>query len=177
MPHEAGGRRYRTSAAREHAAHFPQTADLAARTAEIIELLEILWERRRDISPAPVSAAQLRVLYILERDECLNVGGLAAALGASAPSTSRLCDRLEALGFVARSPNSANRREKDLRLADAGRAHLRQLRLWREAELQKTIAAMPPEAQVDLLRGIQAFRTASRDAPRASEEGPDAASA
>ncbi|MEE4540429.1 MarR family transcriptional regulator [Streptomyces sp. V4-01] len=177
MAQEAGGWRHRASVVRDHGGPSPQSADLAARTGEIIELLEILWERRRDISPAPVSAAQLRVLYILEREECLNLGGLAVALGASAPSTSRLCDRLEALGFVARSPNEANRREKDLRLAEAGRAHLRQLRLWREAELQKTIAAMPPEAQVELLRGIQAFRTASLGAPRASGEGSNAASA
>ncbi len=46
----------------------PQETAQAAR--ELIELLEVLWERGRDmVSSTPVSASQLRVLYSLDREE------------------------------------------------------------------------------------------------------------
>ncbi|MER7112480.1 MarR family transcriptional regulator [Streptomyces sp. NPDC000229] len=47
--------------------------------------------------------------------------GLGEVLGSTPSSVSRMCDRLEALWFVARSPSSASRREVELRLTGRGR--------------------------------------------------------
>ncbi|MEU7568612.1 MarR family transcriptional regulator [Streptomyces fradiae] len=135
-------------------------ADTAARAAgEVIELLEILWEHGREmVSPAPVSATQLKVLYALEREDGINLRTLCELLGSAPSSVSRLCDRLEALGFVERFPSSVSRRELELRLTGRAKAYLGDLRARREDVLKATIAAMPPSARASLLEGLHGFR-------------------
>jgi len=85
----------------------PEPQEVARVTSEAAELLEVLWGRA---STAPVSASQLRVLFILEHNEGINLRTLADALGSTPPSTSRLCDRLQAVGFVERRVAVMSRR-------------------------------------------------------------------
>ncbi|KAB8168873.1 MarR family transcriptional regulator [Streptomyces sp. 3MP-14] len=135
--------------------------DAAHAAAEVIELLEVLWERGRDAaSPAPVSASQLRVLYVLERDEGINLRALGEVLGSAPSSVSRLCDRLQAVGFVEREPSPASRRELRLALTPSGRRFLAELRARREQELNAAVAAMPPGARRALVEGLAGFRAA-----------------
>ncbi|MFJ6694877.1 MarR family winged helix-turn-helix transcriptional regulator [Streptomyces sp. NPDC091272] len=138
------------------------TADAAARAAcEVIALLEVLWEHGRDaVSPAPVSSSQLRVMHILERAEGINLRTLGDVLGAAPPSVSRLCDRLEALGYVKRSASEVSRREVELRLTAPGRTYLRDLRARREEALVAAVATMPVAAREALVHGLGEFRTA-----------------
>ncbi|OEJ97654.1 MarR family winged helix-turn-helix transcriptional regulator [Streptomyces thermolilacinus] len=133
----------------------------AARTAgEVIELLEMLWEHGREmVSPAPVSATQLRVLYALEREDGINLRTLSELLGSAPSSVSRLCDRLEALGFVERFPSSVSRRELELRLTSPAKAYLGDLRGRREEVLTASIAAMHPSTRASLLEGLRGFRS------------------
>ncbi|MCX5203280.1 MarR family transcriptional regulator [Streptomyces sp. NBC_00237] len=127
----------------------------------MIALLEVLWERGRDaVSPAPVSSSQLRVMHILERAEGINLRTLGEVLGAAPPSVSRLCDRLEALGYVKRSASTVSRREVELRLTAPGRSYLRDLRARREEALVAAVAAMPPTARGALVHGLGEFRAA-----------------
>jgi DNA-binding MarR family transcriptional regulator len=140
-----------------------QTATVAAAgiACEVIALLEVLWERGRDaVSAAPVSTSQLRVMHILERDEGINLRTLGEVLGAAPPSVSRLCDRLEALGYVKRSASAVSRREVELRLTAPGRAYLRDLRARREEALVAAVEAMPPDARDALVHGLGEFRSA-----------------
>lgn len=135
----------------------PQDAASAAR--EVIELLEVLWEHGRDsVSPAPVSSSQLRVLYVLERADGINLRTLGGLLGAAPPSVSRLCDRLQALGFVERAQSRVSRRELTLRLTGAGRAYLADLRDRREEALTAVIAHMTGPARARLVEGLSDFR-------------------
>nr|WP_230424274.1 MarR family transcriptional regulator [Streptomyces radicis] len=137
------------------------SARAASELSEVVELLEVLWERGRDAaSPAPVSSAQLRVLYIIERDEGINLRGLGALMGAAPSSVSRLCDRLQAVGFVERGTSRASRRELELRLTPGGRRFLAELRARREEALTAAIAAMSPAARGALVEGLAGFRTA-----------------
>ncbi|MFJ7969631.1 MarR family winged helix-turn-helix transcriptional regulator [Streptomyces sp. NPDC096324] len=127
-------------------------------TAEASELLEILWGRA---STAPVSASQLRVLFILEHDEGINLRTLADALGSTPPSTSRLCDRLQAVGFVERAPSATSRRELRLFLSPQGRSFLAELRARREEVLEAVLAQMPAAGRAALVEGLAAFCAAA----------------
>ncbi len=123
-------------------------------TSVAAELLEVLWGRA---STAPVSSSQLRVLFILEHNEGINLRTLADALGSTPPSVSRLCDRLQAVGFVERAPSSSSRRELQLRLSGRGSAFLRDLRARREKELSAVVEQMPAARRAALLDGLEAF--------------------
>lgn len=129
--------------------------------SEVIELLEVLWEHGRDaVSPAPASTSQLRVLYTLDREEGINQRSLGEVLGAAPSSVSRLCDRLQALGFVERLPSPVSRRELELWLTPQGQAYLRDLRARREEALHASIAAMPTATRNALVEGLTGFRHA-----------------
>ncbi|GGY77072.1 MarR family winged helix-turn-helix transcriptional regulator [Streptomyces omiyaensis] len=137
----------------------PQQTAEAAR--ELIELLEVLWERGRDmVSATPVSASQLRVLYSLDREEGISLRTLGELLGSAPPSVSRMCDRLEALGFVRRLPSPVSRRQLELHLTVHGKAYLRGLRAQREEALLAVIAGMSPTSRKALLRGLAGFQEA-----------------
>ncbi|MGH3118048.1 MAG: MarR family winged helix-turn-helix transcriptional regulator [Streptomyces sp.] len=131
----------------------------AQAACDIIELLEVLWEQGRDaVSSSPVSSSQLRVLYFLDRDEGMNLRKLGELLGAAPSSVSRLCDRLQALGFLERAPSPVSRRELELHLTRQGKDYLGHLRLRREEALTATITAMPPKARAALLEGLKGFQ-------------------
>ncbi|MEU7280016.1 MarR family transcriptional regulator [Streptomyces sp. NPDC045431] len=137
-------------------------AALAAR--EVIELLEVLWNKGRDMtSPAPVSSSQLRVLYILDRDQPINLRTLGEVLGSAPSSVSRMCDRLGALGFIERTPSAASRRELELRLSSRGENYLKNLRARRQAALAAVLSAMPASQRAALATGLSGFRLALED--------------
>ncbi|MEV0552632.1 MULTISPECIES: MarR family winged helix-turn-helix transcriptional regulator [unclassified Streptomyces] len=127
-------------------------------TSEAAELLEVLWGRA---STAPVSASQLRVLFILEHHEGINLRTLADALASTPPSTSRLCDRLQAVGFVERRPGATSRRELRLYLSRRGSAFLVDLRTRRERALQSVLEHMPAAQRTALMEGLVAFCAAA----------------
>ncbi|MFI2781289.1 MarR family winged helix-turn-helix transcriptional regulator [Streptomyces sp. ALB3] len=139
-----------------------RSRDAAREGSEFVELLEVLWEHGREAVPTgPVSPSQLRVLYTLDRADGINLRMLAEALGSASPSVSRLCDRLQATGFVERAPSPVSRRELELRLTSHGKAYLVDLRMRREKVLMSTIDAMPAKARRSLLEGLRGFRNAA----------------
>lgn len=133
---------------------YPPPDHVARVTSEAAELLEVLWGRA---STAPVSASQLRVLFILEHTDGINLRTLADALGSTPPSTSRLCDRLQAVGFVERRSSTSSRRELRLRLSARGRTYLGELRARREEALRSVLEQMSPVHRTALLEGLEAF--------------------
>ncbi|GHA30182.1 hypothetical protein GCM10010329_61730 [Streptomyces spiroverticillatus] len=143
------------------AAAHPAGGAAAGVAREVVEQLEMLWERGRDAVPtAPVSTSQLRVLYILDERDGINHRELGRRLGARPSSVSRLCDRLQAIGYLHRSFSSTDRREVTLGLTSLGRGYLGELRAHREQELASTLAAMTPQELDALTRGLTAFRKA-----------------
>jgi DNA-binding MarR family transcriptional regulator len=140
-------------------------------TTTAVELLEVVWGRA---STAPTSASQLRVLHILEHHDGINLRTLAESLASTPPSTSRLCDRLQAAGFVERVLSAQDRREVRLRLSGRGRAFLADLRARRERELRKVLADVPADKRVALLEGLEAFCAAA--ATQIHDDAPDSGS-
>jgi len=141
----------------------PGTETVAAAVAETAELLEIMFERAREASPRPLSTSQVRAVVALDHHDGLNLRALAELLGSTPPLVSRLCDRLEAVGFVDRLPSTHSRRELTLRLSDRGRAYLRDLRARRRESLESVLGKLTPEAKAALVAGLREFREAAVD--------------
>jgi len=132
----------------------PEPAEVARTTLTTVELLEVLWGRA---STAPASPSQLRVLFMVEHQDGINLRTLADSLASTPPSTSRLCDRLVAAGFLERVVSPVDRREVRLHLSSHGRAFLDDLRARRERELQAVLELMPAAKRTALLEGLEAF--------------------
>ncbi|MFI8362165.1 MarR family winged helix-turn-helix transcriptional regulator [Streptomyces sp. JL4002] len=133
-------------------------ASAVAGMSELIELLEVVWERGRDTASAPpVSSAQARVLFLVEANDHLNLRELGRLLEAAPPSVTRLCDRLQAVGFLERQPGEDDRREVLLRLTPAGRTYLERLRARRQEVLAEAMAAMPAASRAALATGLADF--------------------
>lgn len=128
------------------------------------ELLEVLWGRGQEAAPAgTVSPSQLRALLVIEQQEGSNLRSLGEALGSRAPSVSRLCDRMEAMGLVQRHPSPTSRREVELRLTARGRLLLEEYRAIRTRELAAVLERMQPAEVAALAEGLAAFRTAASE--------------
>lgn len=112
-----------------------------------------------------VSATQFRALAVIERHGELTISALAAELGTLLSSASRLCDRLEASGLIARSVGRDDRRAVGVSLSRDGEAVFAQLRLRRRDEFARVLAAMPADTRDALIEGLAAFHTAAAEPP------------
>ncbi len=127
----------------------------AARSAGgVTELLDLMWERTRHAAAAPASPSQLRLMYLVESEEGVRMRVVCEQLAAAPPSVSRLCDRLQAIGFLERLPCPASGREVTLRLTAAGRLYLRHVRDQREAVLRQAMDAMSDTERHALAEGL-----------------------
>ncbi|THA71096.1 MarR family transcriptional regulator [Streptomyces sp. A0958] len=126
------------------------------------ELLEVLWGRGQEAAAlGVVSPSQLRALLVIEQQEGSNLRSLGKALGSRAPSVSRLCDRMEAMGLIQRAPSPTSRREVELRLTRRGRELLEEYRAIRTRELTAVLERMQPSEVAALAVGLTAFRSAA----------------
>lgn len=148
----------------------------AARQAgSIAELLDVMWEQDRDAPPPYTPVSQLRVMYIVDRENGLRMRALNRLLGAAPPSVSRLVDRLQALGFVERRPCPDSRREITLSLTEAGRKHLARIRERRDQLLVQALAGMPSRQRTALTEALAGLQQALVDQPMlrlAPEDAP-----
>ncbi|MGW7535979.1 MarR family transcriptional regulator [Amycolatopsis sp. NPDC054798] len=139
-----------------------------AGAASLAELFEAVLGSVRDVPPHPLSAPQLRAVLALELQDGITLRELAERLGSTSPLASRLCDRLEAVGFLQRLPSARSRRELTLRLSERGRAYLRNLRARRRDAIQTVLAGMSPAGRAALAAGLreyQAIAAGQRGAP------------
>ncbi|MEU8342021.1 DNA-binding transcriptional regulator, MarR family [Actinomadura meyerae] len=138
-----------------------EAADTAAAAAldDVAATLMTVWSRPHNDPELPVPSMQLRALLVLERGP-VNVSRLAGELGALVSSASRLCDRLEASGLLARD-SGRDRREVTVRLSADGRELVGRLRERRLAELKRVLSQMPASARAALLWGLTEFQEAA----------------
>ncbi|MGW3661916.1 MarR family winged helix-turn-helix transcriptional regulator [Streptomyces sp. NPDC005141] len=157
----------------------PDSVHAAARQAgSIVELFDVMWEQARNDGPPPyVPVSQLRVMYIVDRENGIRMRVLTRLLGAAPPSVSRLVDRLQALGFVERRPCPDSRREVTLFATHAGRRHLAQLRERRDQLLIQALDSMPGHQRTALTEGLAGLQKALVDQPMlriVTEDAPPA---
>ncbi|MEU6389267.1 MarR family transcriptional regulator [Streptomyces sp. NPDC046939] len=127
----------------------------------VMERLESLWERERHShSSYVVSASQLRVLYELERTDGVNLRELGAALRSAPSPLSRLCTRLEVMGFIRRVPSPQSGREIELHLTPQARSYLDELRQGRARALSTVLTAIPRSQRRPLAESADVLRRA-----------------
>ncbi|MEU9028651.1 MarR family transcriptional regulator [Streptomyces sp. NPDC048383] len=137
----------------------PHNTDLTRSVGEIAELLDVLYQNTRHATAtSPVSATQLRLMCLVDRRPGLRMRTLAQLLGAAGPSITRLCDRLEAAGYLRRHPCPSDGREITLRLTTAGQQHLAEIREARERRLALALEAMTVTSRHALAQGIEGLR-------------------
>ncbi|MFE4911319.1 MarR family winged helix-turn-helix transcriptional regulator [Streptomyces sp. NPDC056652] len=137
------------------------------------ELLEVLWGRGQEAAPSgPVSPSQLRALLVIEKREGANLRTLGEVLGSRPSSLSRLCDRMEAMGLVVRSPSPTSRREVELRLSRQGHQVLDEYRAFRIREVGLVLEQMDPSDIMTLTAGLAAFRVAADERLGAVDDAP-----
>lgn len=107
-----------------------------------------------------VSASQLRVLLALERTPELNLRELGEAVGSAPSALSRLCARLEAMGFVQRLPSAQSGREIELQLTPHATAYLQEFRARREHALAQVLESVSPTGIKALGSGLSALHVA-----------------
>ena len=81
----------------------------------------------RRLAPHGVSSAQFRLLIVLVRGESNTVRGVAMRLNLDGAAITRLADRLQAKGLLAREPDITDKRSVRLRLTETGRSLMPEL--------------------------------------------------
>lgn len=137
-----------------------ETADQAA-TVEDSSLALVEMTLAGLAAASGVSVLQLRVLLVADRHAPLNLSALAERLDVSAPSASRLVDRMVEAGLISRAVSPRSRRELSLTLTTRGRRALAQLRRTRRQAIDRVLSAMSPADRAALVAGMSAFAEAA----------------
>lgn len=141
----------------EHDTAWPSAdgqLDVSSAETGLTVLLEAC-ERAVEELDAAVPPAQMRALMIIDRTGSLNLSRLAAALGASASATSRLCDRMQAAGLLTRDRAAASRREIVLLPTESGRRLAQWVQSRRRAALSDVLQTMSPSGREALVQGLK----------------------
>lgn len=99
---------------------------------------------RRDAGKRDLTPSRLAALAALDRGGPQRPGDVAARLGISAASMSRLTEVLEAGGWVRRTPDAADRRAFVLDLTEEGSAALNDVRRQGTGRLADDVAQLSP---------------------------------
>ncbi|MFC9975354.1 MarR family winged helix-turn-helix transcriptional regulator [Spirillospora sp. NPDC127200] len=119
-----------------------------------------VWRRAQD-AVEHIPPSQLRAMEAIEHRTELNLRDLARELDVIPSSASRLCDRLEAAGLLARRGSDADRRQITLRLTALGERSLHELSARRRRDLHQVLSRMTPDGRDRLLHGLLEFARAA----------------
>jgi len=125
--------------------------------SSITELLDVMWEHARHSTThttAPSSTSQLRLMYVVDREDGIRMRTVCQLLASAPPTVTRMCDRLQAIGFLERVACPDNGREIALQLTPTGKEHLQRIREQRDTMLHQAINNMSPEERRALASGL-----------------------
>ncbi|MFE2476143.1 MarR family transcriptional regulator [Streptomyces sp. NPDC059389] len=138
--------------------------ETAREVADAAGALTDACEQASQSASPRLSALQLRALTAVRGSPGINLTRLAEEVGAAAPATSRLCDRLEAAGLLRRSRADDDRREIVLTVTQSGREILEIVADRRTKAVHEILKRLSPRQRQDLLHGLQAFADAADEA-------------
>lgn len=118
-----------------------------------------LWAivERRLTEAGAASLGRLKTLRVIEDAGSCRVQDAADALGISVGAASRLTDRLERDGLVARVPNPDDRRGSLIRVTDRGRGELAQSEPLVQRALEEALGPVEHEALRSVARALNQF--------------------
>ncbi len=119
--------------------------------------------RSINASPVEVTVVQHRLLVLLATRGDQAVGALAEQLEVNASNASRLCDRLQRLGLVARDRSASDGRSVDVSLTAAGRELVGTVRRHRRREVQRVLDHMPRTEVEAAVAALTAFGEAAQE--------------
>ena len=133
--------------------------------ADIIESLELLMFGAIGMTTLALAAEatgeltlpQWRALVVIGRGQDARVGEIAAAVGMTLPSASRLVRRLENRGLVTTGPDEADRRATLVRMTAQGRQVRQEVVNRRRAMMEAALIAHAPSLPRDLVAGLAAI--------------------
>lgn len=115
-----------------------------------------------------LSREEWRFLFLLAETGALDSLALAARTSLDKVQVSRAAARLEAKGLILRAIRPEDRRLRDYRITEAGRALFAGAFGEVEARAEAILAAMAPEDRAALFQGVSALQAAvARTAPPA----------
>ncbi|MBT2899237.1 MarR family transcriptional regulator [Streptomyces sp. McG3] len=136
-----------------------------------------MWEHARHTTTAPSSTSQLRLMYVVDREDGIRMRTVCQRLASAPPTVTRMCDRLQAIGFLERMASPDNGREITLQLTPSGKAHLQRIRDQRDTMLHQAINNMTPAERSALATGLAGLRTQLNAAHGEEHHRPDTHSA
>ena len=122
-----------------------------------------LWQVSR------ITMTQLAVLRQLRAGPAA-VGRLGAEVGLSPASVTRLVDRLEKRGLVARSRDAEDRRRVDVRLTSQGERVLGESKVFKGSDVHLAVEAMTSEDRRRMTRGLEKLVELARGFAARDEE-------
>lgn len=138
---------------------------------DVIEPLEALVFEAIGMTAIALSVAaageltisQWRTLVVIGRGQALRVGDIAAQVGMSLPSTSRMVRRLERNGLVTTTRDESDRRATLVQLSDRGAAVREQVVQCRRSLMDQALAAGAPKLPRGLVPGLRAIAAAFQE--------------
>jgi DNA-binding MarR family transcriptional regulator len=129
--------------AKEKPTSMAMDEDMADAFITVSRALVGIAVRSINAAPIEVTLVQHRLLVLLATGGDQTVGALAEQLEVNASNASRLCDRLQKLGLLARDRSSRDGRAVDVSLTASGHNLLETVRTHRRHEIQQVLIHMP----------------------------------
>ncbi len=117
--------------------------------------------RSLDVLDGVITLPQYRMLSVLGELGRARSARVARALGLDASTVTRLADRLVAAGHVARGSDPRHRSVVTLELTPSGQRLVGAVTGWRQGELSRIVAALPPATQAGLTSMLGQLVTAA----------------
>lgn len=135
--------------------------DLADALITVSRALVGIAVRSINVAPVEVTLVQHRLLVLLATGGDQTVGALAGQLEIDASNASRLCDRLQKVGLLARDRSASDGRAVDVSLTAAGRRLLEAVREHRRREVRQVLEHMPAHDIQATIKALTAFGEAA----------------
>ena len=119
--------------------------------------------RSVNAAPVEVTLAQHRVLVLVATRGEQTVKALAEQLEVNQSNASRLCDRLQKLGLIARDRSSTDGRAVNVSLTSRGRDLVQSVRTHRRTDVQRVLDQMTSSQVEAAITALTAFGEAAHE--------------
>ena len=112
-----------------------------------------------------VTLTQYRSLVVLASRGPQSMAALADAVGVTAPTASRLCERLVKKGLVRRRTDRNDRRQVRIGLTESGRQLIDTVSTRRRQEITDLLASIPPKTQRSVASALAQLAKSAGEVP------------